>query len=274
MQQTTTTTEQGKIRLALYGSSLSALTYNALRIAQGLSGDWWKVGILDVSGQAHKFSHLGMFTTIGMSAPYSAERYFDAMTLLELAGMDVIILNTITPEYNGAGGLMERMNGDFQHALKAHRSFLQDIRNLDAHVICTVSTKPRLSIRGGGRLNISQEPVQQPGIEQIFQTVLQVDRSNRAILVKDETGTLPRNMPFHLDTEVGAQLHRWCFTGGAQLEDTLQWRINGCESLSQLYSLLFTTDTDDPKVMAAFTKRKLQLQGVQQPQGELVDMPF
>lgn len=260
-----------KIRLALYGQSQSSLTYSALRIAQGLCGSW-NIAVIDTTGCAARYAHLGMFTTIHLSAPYDPRRYYDAMEIC--AGMEVIILNTITPEYNGQGGVLDLLNGgDYENAMRAHRAFLTGIRESDAHVICTATTKARLTMKGGGRLSISQMPVQQDRLENYFDTVLQLDRSNRAHVVKDDTGLLPLKHPFPIGVEIGAQLQRWC-NHIQTVPDCLQWKINNCNTIQELYQLLFQTDTDDPGVIASFTKRRLQLEGSREAVEELIDVPF
>jgi hypothetical protein len=263
------------VRLALYGSSASCLTYNALRIAFGLCGDWWKIAVIDTTGCASRYCHLGMFTTIGLSAPYQPQRYYDAMELCEAAGMEVVILNTISPAYNGQGGVLDQLNeGAYETALRAHRALFGSIRYRPYHVICTATTKARLSRKGKG-LSIVQQPVQQEGVEQYFDTVLQLDRSNGATVVKDLSSLLPLKQSFPVSADIGTQLKRWCMGGGAVVSEELQHRINSCNTLGSLYQLLFETSTEDPQTIAAFTRRRLQLESGHRELAEaLVDLPF
>jgi hypothetical protein len=271
MQQLTTT-EPKKIRLALSGSSNSNLTYNALRLAYGLCGDWWRIAVIDTTGCASKYSHLGMFTTVNLAPPFAPQRYYDALEIC--SEMDVIIVNSISPEYAGHGGVLDQLEtGEYEAALRAHRAFLIGIRESTAHVICTTTVRSRLSCKERGRITLVQEPVQQNGIERHFHTFLHLDRSGRATVVKDDTMLLPQKQSFLLGPEVGAQLQRWC-NGSQTVPDQLQWKINGCSTISELYQLLFNTDVDDPAVMAAFTKKRLQLEGSREVVEELTDVPF
>ena len=272
MQHELTTNESRKIRLALYGSSPSCLTYNALRIAQAISGDWSSIAIIDTTETATKYAHLGMFTTVNLSDPFSPQRYYEAIELC--SAMDVIIINSISPEYQGVGGVLDQLNGgDYEAAMRSHRAFLTAIRESEAHIICTANTRSKLTCTTGGKIALLQKPVQQEGLEKYFTTVLQLDRSNRAIVVKVDTGLLPQKQPFAAGAVIGVQLLHWCNETKA-VPDNLQWRINGCATISELYQLLFQTDTDEPAVLASFTKRRLQLEGNREVVDELLDLPF
>jgi hypothetical protein len=87
-----------KIKLALQGSAGSGKTYSSLLLAEGLTGgDFTKIAIIDTENKsADLYSNLGNYNVVAMDAPYSPEKYIEAIELCERAGMEVIILDGIS----------------------------------------------------------------------------------------------------------------------------------------------------------------------------------
>jgi hypothetical protein len=87
-----------KIRMLLQGTSGSGKTMSALRIAQGLSdGDWQKIAIIATENQsANLYSNLGDYNVVHLKAPFTPESYLEAIEICEQAGMEVIILDSIS----------------------------------------------------------------------------------------------------------------------------------------------------------------------------------
>ena len=97
--------KRAKLRLAITGPSGSGKTYGALLLAKGIGG---KVAVIDTEhGSASLYSHLCEYDTLELEPPYSPERYIDAIKAAESAGYDVIIIDSATHEWNGAGGCLE-----------------------------------------------------------------------------------------------------------------------------------------------------------------------
>ena len=93
-----------KLRILLSASSGSGKTYSGLLLANGIVGDWSKVCVIDTErDSASIYSDFGEFNTISLDAPYTPERYIQAITAAEEAGMEVIIIDSITHEWDGSG---------------------------------------------------------------------------------------------------------------------------------------------------------------------------
>jgi len=105
------TRKQVKLRLGLSAVSGGGKTMSALLLAYGMTQDWSKIAVIDTeNGSASLYSHLGEFNTIDLIAPFSPERYIEAITACENAGMEVIILDSITHEWDGKGGVIDISN--------------------------------------------------------------------------------------------------------------------------------------------------------------------
>lgn len=92
-----TTRKQAKIKLALQGCAGSGKTYSALLLAYGMTSDWSKIAIIDSeNGSADLYAHLGCYNVVSLEGNYSPENYMDAITVCENAGMEVIIIDSIS----------------------------------------------------------------------------------------------------------------------------------------------------------------------------------
>src|SRR5688572_27330407 len=97
-----------KLRLNLSGPSGSGKTYSALLLAKGLIGEWDKIAVIDTeNGSASLYEHLGPFNVVPLAAPYSPERYKEAIDLCVTGGMECIIIDSSSHEWEGSGGCLE-----------------------------------------------------------------------------------------------------------------------------------------------------------------------
>jgi hypothetical protein len=70
-------------------------------MAYGMTGDRNKVAIIDTENDsANYYSHLGDYNVLSLQAPYSPERYIDAINVCMQAGVEVIIIDSISHEYD------------------------------------------------------------------------------------------------------------------------------------------------------------------------------
>ncbi|RYZ53252.1 MAG: hypothetical protein EOP49_07715 [Sphingobacteriales bacterium] len=270
-------TQDSRVRLALQGASNSGLLYSALRIGQGIAGDWSAITVIDSTGSAGKFSHLGMYQTIQLCPPFTANRFYEAITHAEATGAEVVILN-LTHSYRGPGGLLDQMGGpSFEMGLQAHRALQVALRETELHVLAMVNTRSRLSIRKGGKLAVAQEPLQEPNFDRNFQAVLSLDRTGKLSVLKDETASLPMDGSFYAGVEIGTHLGRWCMQGRQEVCDCIRQSIQSCNDLQELTRLFFKVDSEDPAVLATFSRRRMVLSAALElrPEPDMTDeFPF
>ena len=97
--------KQAKLRLALSGPSGSGKTTGALLIAKGIGG---KIAVLDTErGSASLYADLVDFDVVELSPPYTPKRYIEIIHAAEKEGYTTLILDSITHEWNGQGGILE-----------------------------------------------------------------------------------------------------------------------------------------------------------------------
>ena len=86
MQLQQTQRHNVKLRLGISGASGFGKTYSALQLAYGMTNDWSKIAVIDTeNASASLYSDLGNFNVLNLSAPYTPERYVEAIDICEKA---------------------------------------------------------------------------------------------------------------------------------------------------------------------------------------------
>jgi hypothetical protein len=219
---------KAKLRIALAGPSGSGKTYSALLLAKGLGG---RVAIIDTErGSASLYSHLLEYDTLEMTPPYSPERFITAIHAAEAAGYGVCIIDSITHEWNGAGGVLEIVDNitagsrsgnkfmSWKDASPRHRAFIDALLQSNMDVIATIRTKAAYVLETGANgkqipRKVGMEPEQRDGVEYEFTTVLDLSTERHlASASKDRSGLFGTD-PFLIGPETGERLRAWLQTG-------------------------------------------------------------
>lgn len=70
-----------KMKMALQGPSGSGKTFSALLLAFGFCGDWSKIAVIDSENNSSAlYADLGKFMVLSLEAPFTPERYIEALT--------------------------------------------------------------------------------------------------------------------------------------------------------------------------------------------------
>jgi hypothetical protein len=240
------TKKKSKIRLGLSGPSGSGKTMSAIKIAKGLVGDLSKVAVIDSeSGSVDLYESLGDFQVLGLTAPYSPERYIEAIRACESAGMEVIIVDSISHEWEGSGGCLEiheKLGGKFQtwaEVTPRHRAFINAILTSSCHVITTARSKTEYSLSNDNGKNrvekLGMKDITREGFDYELTIDLDLDLNHNARASKDRTGLFMDKPPFVASEETGKIIRNWCETGAAapKLSDVLD-KINSANSEIEL----------------------------------------
>lgn len=225
------TRQQAKIRLGLSAVSGGGKTYSAIMIAYGLCGNWSKIALIDSeNGSADLYAHLGAFNVLPLKAPFSPERYVSAIEECEKAGMEVIIVDSISHEWDGKGGcleIVESLGGKYQDWAKVtprHQKFIDAITHANAHVITTVRRKQdyEMTKDSNGRLKVEKgglKEITRDGFEYELTVNLELDIRHNATASKDRTGLFMDKPAFTPDATTGALIRDWCERGNEPIPD-------------------------------------------------------
>ena len=138
---------KAKIKMALQGSAGSGKTYSSLLLAKGLTnGNLSKVAIIDTeNGSADLYANLGNYNVLSLTPPFTPENYIKAIEVCENAGMEVIILDSISQSWVELLDYHSSLAGNsFTNWAKVtprQNAFIDKILQCNAHVIATMRTK-------------------------------------------------------------------------------------------------------------------------------------
>jgi len=220
------TRKQVKLRLGLSAVSGGGKTMSALLMAYGMTNDWSKIAIIDSeNGSASLYSHLGEFNVIDLEAPYSPERYIEAIKTCENAGMEVIITDSITHEWEGEGGCLDihsKMTGNgytnWSIITPRHQRFINTMLSSKCHIISCVRRKQdyEMQLNEKGKqapVKVGLKEITREGFEYELTINFTLEVNHQATASKDRTGLFMDKPPFIINEETGKQLIEWCNNG-------------------------------------------------------------
>jgi len=223
--------EQVKLKIGLSGASGFGKTYSALLLAYGITNDWGKIAVIDTeNNSASLYSELGNFYTIDLKPPFSPERYVEAIELCENSGIEVILVDSISHEWNGTGGCLqihEQLGGRFQDWASVsprHQKFIDKILQSDCHIITTVRRKIDYSMDRdqNGKTKVVKhglKDITREGFEYELTVSFElINEKHLAVASKDRTGLFMNKPEFVLSSGTGRVLLNWC-NNGKNLED-------------------------------------------------------
>jgi hypothetical protein len=271
--------KKAKIRLGLSAVSGGGKTFSAILIAKGLCGDLSKVVIIDTeNNSADLYAHLGDFNVLTLTAPFAPERYTEAIRACEKAGMEVIIIDSITHEWDGKGGcleIVESLGGKYQDWAKVtprHQSFLDSIIYSACHVITTVRRKQDYDmVKEGGKTKVEKaglREITREGFEYELTINLNLDSRHNAEASKDRTGLFMGKPSFTPSEKTGELIKQWCETGeeDLQIKPGSEWytKIDACEDQKALVALYQSNKNEvdtNPLLQQLIANRRNQING-------------
>ncbi len=280
MQLRKATRKQAKIRLGLSAVSGGGKTYSAILIAKGLCGDLSKVAVIDTeNGSADLYAHLGDYNVLPLAAPFTPERYIEAIRSCEKAGMEVIVVDSISHEWDGKGGcleIVEQLGGKYQDWAKVtprHQAFLDAILHSSSHIITTVRRKQDYEmIKDGNRIKIEKgglREITREGFEYELTINLEMDTKHNASASKDRTNLFMGKPSFIPTEKTGELIAQWCEQGEEQfhvIKPGSDWYqlVDNCGSQKELVELYQKNKPEvdtNPLLQQLISNRRNQING-------------
>lgn len=297
MQFTRATKRQAKLRLALIGPAGSGKTYTALAIATHLGA---KVALLDTErGSAVKYADDPfVFDTIALDS-FSPEACVEAVHAAELAGYDVLVIDSWSAFWTGKDGALEQVDNatkrsrsknaftdGWREVTPMHTRMIDAIISSKLHVIATMRTKTEYVLEEDekGRKvprKVGLAPVQRAGVEYEFDITADLDQDNNLIVDKTRCRALKGKVYKQAGEEMALVLKAWLTDGAPALEDPLFASIaaelraaDTPESLGKAKQRIIRSRNDkslSPKALTELidigTRRKEELELAQAPTG-------
>lgn len=239
---------KSKLRIGLFGPSGAGKTLSALRMAIGMvGGDWNKVALIDTErGSGSLYANLtkqdpitredfeiGEFLYGRIDAPFEPEKYIDAIKFCEQAGAEVIIIDSMSHEWDGSGGCLEihsRMPGNsfanWGKVTPRHNRFIDTILESKSHMICCTRTKQDYVLteqsKNGKNVQVPEKVglkgITRDGFEYELTVALDIDIRHNATSTKDRTSLFDGKPEFVVNEETGRKLIEWMSSGADEVK--------------------------------------------------------
>lgn len=235
-----------KLRLGIAGPAGSGKTLSALLIGFGITSDWSKIGLVDTengSGELYVGAQIngtkvGDYSVLTLQAPYEPKKYIDAIKMAEEAGLELLIIDSLTHAWTGEGGMLD-LHGKLTDSSQSknswaawrqvtpkHNQLIEKLLTTKLHIIATVRSKMAYTQDGKNVIKVGLEPVFRDGIEYEFTTFFDMSISHLAVATKDRTNTFSHDNPFMPSPETGQKILRW-LAGGVEGANRDGRRIDG-----------------------------------------------
>jgi hypothetical protein len=220
--------KQAKLRIGLSAPSGAGKTYSALLLASGIASSWDKIALIDTeSGSGELYAHLGNYNVIQLEAPFSPERYIEYIQACEEAGMEVIIIDSTSHEWEGKGGCLEinesiaqsKFRGNtwsaWSETTPRHQRFIQAIVGSKCHIITATRNKIDTVMTEDKKVKkVGTKEIQREGFEYELTVNFNIDRdTHKVIASKDRTEIFENVDPFVITEETGKKLIKWALDG-------------------------------------------------------------
>lgn len=237
-----------KIKIGISGPSGSGKTMSSLLLSLGLvqgahpewsdAQCWDKVCIIDTeNGSANLYVDytsgavkIGEYYTIGLEPPFEANKFIDAIHAAENAGMEAIIIDSLSHYWAGAGGALDKQGkvaartGNSYTAWRdvtpEYNKVMDTILQSQCHVICDLRAKTEYiqTKDNNGKTvvkNVGMGSQIREGNEYEYGIFFSLDNTHVANATKDRTGLFD-NRYFTITPETGKEIYQWLSTGAPE----------------------------------------------------------
>ena len=230
--------------IGLAGGTGSGKTMSALRIATGLAGGN-KFAVIDTeNGRALQYADTFTFDHADLRAPFRPDAYADAIELAAAQGYKVIVVDSMSHEHAGDGGLLDWFEEEFERmghrdAVKmtawikpkqGHKRMVTKLLQLPVHIVLCFRAEPKVDMvkDSEGRIQVVPKATLTglDGWIPVAEKTLPYELTVSALLMADRPGVpKPIKLPEPLrpmvpldrvlDEDVGRRLAEWA-AGGTQ----------------------------------------------------------
>lgn len=220
---------------SIAGPSGSGKTYSALLYARGLVGPEGKIGFIDTENKRSRFyaEVAGGFDVIDLDPPFTSGRYIEAIKAFEKAGYTAIVVDSISHEWEGSGGVLEQAEAIEERTKSAglhcwqkpkagHKKLMNELLQTRAHLIFCCRVKEKVvQVKGqNGKTEIVNEGfvvVQEKSFIYEMTVSMMLEEGTHVPLLQKCPGDLLSAFPqgSRVTTQIGNAVSQWANEGRA-----------------------------------------------------------
>lgn len=241
--------ENVRIVLGLTSNTGDGKTRTAIEVGYGLAGgDPKKLGFLDTENRRGSLyadclinnawkPTKERFLIGDLAPPFSPARYRGAIEDFERAGVDVLIVDSVTHEWEGTGGCDEIAHGGdppprtprWNRAKEQHKLFMNKLLQSDMHIIACVRAREKTKMQNDDKGKLQFVPIGlQPITEKSFMfemtaslMLFEQGKVRKHLKMPDELVDIVGHDRKYLTSEDGYKLRQW-LQGAHQVDQRVE----------------------------------------------------
>jgi len=215
-----------KAHMAIDGPTGSGKTFTALTAATAFGE---RIAVIDTErGSASLYADLFNFDVLELDH-FAPSHYVEAIKAAELAGYDVLVIDSLSHAWEGEGGALDQVDKNtakykgnsfaaWRVVTPKQRKLVDTIINANMHIIVTMRSKMEYTMEKdtNGHTQIRRvglTPVQRSGIEYEFTWVIDMDLDHNAVVSKSRAATLADLVKNKPGVDWFEQFHTWLVEG-------------------------------------------------------------
>lgn len=256
--------EGARVVVGISGVSGSGKTYTALQLAWGLArGDASKVGLLDTENKrgslysdilVNSKKEVQQFMIGDLYPPFSPQRYATAIKEFQEAGVEVLVVDSGSHEWEGEGGCEDIADdggkvANWKKAKREHKRFMNVLLSCDMHIIVCLRAREKTSFKDPKKpVSLGIQPICEKNFMfEMTASLLIHEQGKFRDILKCPAELLPilDKQEGYIGAKEGLALRKW-IDGGKQLDPAVERARNtimsrtseGLEVVNQLWGEL------------------------------------
>ena len=213
------------LKVLLAGPSGSGKSYSALRLAKGIAAETnGNVAVIDTeNGRIRYYADEFVFDDLQLEDPYTPESYIDAIQTAVDNGYSVLVIDSLTHEWNWCLDQIEKIPGTNSYTKWAkitprHDKFREKILQAPIHIIATVRGKDAYVLeqdKNGKQIpkKVGLGYTQRDGLEFEYTVTFNIDQTTHVADATKDNTHLFENRYDVLTEKDGKALYGWANDG-------------------------------------------------------------
>lgn len=213
------------LKVLLAGASGSGKSYSALKLATGITNKaGGRIAAIDTeAGRIRYYANEFDFDDLQLEEPYTPEKYIDAINQAVDGGYNVLIIDSITHEWNYIIDQVDKIPGTNSYTKWAkltprHNKFTEKIIQSPINIIATVRGKDAYVLeqdKNGKQVpkKVGLGYTQRDGLEYEYTVTFNIDQANHVSTAQKDNTHLFENRYEMLTEKDGEALYDWANSG-------------------------------------------------------------
>lgn len=213
------------LKILLAGASGSGKSFSALRLATGIANKTGgRIAAIDTeAGRIRYYANEFDFDDLQLTEPYTPEKYIDAINQAVDGGYNVLIIDSITHEWNYILDQVDKIPGTNSYTkwgklTPKHNKFTEKIIQSPINIIATVRGKDAYVLeqdKNGKQIpkKVGLGYTQRDGLEYEYTVTFNIDQVNHVAVAQKDNTHLFENRYEVLTEKDGEALYNWANAG-------------------------------------------------------------